>query len=247
MQNETSLYKMPPEKMVFTHEQLGAGRELGEAEIVNTIWGKAKVRIIRKESRSGWVWLLVVLCVLAAITVGWYVAAKQNAGVSAPAQVAAPPDSTPTHEPAETALPSSSDKPSVTTLVPAPADAAANTATPNHVAASPANVEKPEGGTDKPRPVVSSQTNTVQPEAHAPTRPANAKPGRKQAAASDSHAPPLNTPAADIPAKQPEGTATPANQPAKENSTPARTDAEAPADPPANAEAPKNDQPGSHP
>lgn len=66
MQNETSLYEISPHLLLINYQgkRVGGGRELGEARVVSTMFGKAKVHIIRKQGHSGWLWLLVILVVL---------------------------------------------------------------------------------------------------------------------------------------------------------------------------------------
>jgi len=66
VQNENSLYEIPPHRLHVDYEgkRLGEGRELGEARVVSTIFGRAKVHVIRKQDHSGWLWLLVILTAL---------------------------------------------------------------------------------------------------------------------------------------------------------------------------------------
>jgi len=66
VQNENSLYEIPPHRLHVDYEgkRLGEGRELGEARVVSTIFGRAKVHVIRKQNNSGWLWLLVILTAL---------------------------------------------------------------------------------------------------------------------------------------------------------------------------------------
>lgn len=57
VQNETETYGIPADRMTYTHHGLGAERELGEARIVSTRWGKTRVRIVHKDGkpeRSPW-------------------------------------------------------------------------------------------------------------------------------------------------------------------------------------------------
>lgn len=72
MQNENSLYEVPADLLTFTHTGLGEAEEIGEAQVVSTIFGKARVRIVRKENQSGWLWLLAALGLLLALAVIWW-------------------------------------------------------------------------------------------------------------------------------------------------------------------------------
>ncbi len=242
MQNETSLYDIPAERMVYTHEQLGAGRELGEAEIVNTIWGKARVRIIQKQGKSGWTWLLTALVALAAIAAAWYLVARLHTESSTPPQVAEPLEASPPKATAEnTPGQSNSDNPAGVTT-PAPANVAGTAVAPAPAVPSPLNTEKPQPAAEKPQPVASRQTKTAPTESHAQPRLSAAKSEKHQPASAPS---PLNTPTADIQAKQPES----AGNPAKANSTSesAATDTPANNPPVKTEEPPKNDTTDSHP
>jgi hypothetical protein len=66
VQNEIGLYEVPPHRLLISYEgkRVGVGRELGEARIVSTIFGRAKVHIIRKQDHSGWLWFLAIFAVL---------------------------------------------------------------------------------------------------------------------------------------------------------------------------------------
>jgi hypothetical protein len=92
MQNDTSLYEIPADRMVFTHERLASGRELGKAEIVSTFWGKAKIRIVDEQGNSRTSWTLPVAGVLALIVVGatWHYFATTKNGVASSPAIAQP-------------------------------------------------------------------------------------------------------------------------------------------------------------
>lgn len=79
MQNETSLYEMPADQLLFSHERLGEGQELGEARVVSTLWGKARVRIVHKQTGPGWRWLLAALALLGIAAAIWAVQARRDA------------------------------------------------------------------------------------------------------------------------------------------------------------------------
>lgn len=67
-----------------TQPRVSYSREIGEAQIVHTIFGKAKVRIIRKnDKRSRNMWMaaaLVVVAVGVAGLLGWYAMQRSEAG-----------------------------------------------------------------------------------------------------------------------------------------------------------------------
>lgn len=71
MQNETSLYDISSSELLnpFEGKRVGEGRELGEAKIVNTFWGNARVRIVRQEEISGGFWLMAAIVALGIIAV----------------------------------------------------------------------------------------------------------------------------------------------------------------------------------
>lgn len=75
MQNETSVYEMPEipaDLLLYTHQGLEEPKELGDASVVKTMFGKARVRIVYKENnQSGWLWLLAAFAVLAIMAVVW--------------------------------------------------------------------------------------------------------------------------------------------------------------------------------
>lgn len=71
MQNETSLYDIPADQLLLAHERLGEGTEIGEARVVSTLFGKARIRIVHKKDRSGWLWLLAASVVLGIIAAIW--------------------------------------------------------------------------------------------------------------------------------------------------------------------------------
>ena len=89
VQNQTSLYERPANQLLFTHEGLGEEQELGEATVVTTMWGTAKVRIVRKQARSRWPWLFAALAVLGTIAAIWLTLAARPA--HGPEGVAEPP------------------------------------------------------------------------------------------------------------------------------------------------------------
>jgi hypothetical protein len=75
VQNETSMYEMPPERLVFNHHGLGEGRELGQATVVSTLRGKARIQILigGRAPRPAWVWPLAAAAVVAAgLAIAWY-------------------------------------------------------------------------------------------------------------------------------------------------------------------------------
>ncbi len=74
MQNETGMYEMPADRLVFNHRGLGESRDLGEATVVCNMWGRATVRVLQdgKQPRPAWLWPAVVAAVVAAaLAIAW--------------------------------------------------------------------------------------------------------------------------------------------------------------------------------
>lgn len=257
MQNDTRLYEMPADRLVFTHEILGAGRELGEAEIVHTIWGNARVRIIDKQGSSGWIWLLAALGVLAAVALVWRLVASPDTQSSepqdsAPQVLTAPPASAP-KLPAENTPPASvtTDHPAV----PAPQIPGTTHAVDAARIAAPEQAKPVQADAEKTHPAAGSQQvaapqrkkaapieTNIQPQPSVSTRT-----GKSQPPPGTSQANALST---DAQAKQPEGTDTSAGFAAPPNTAAGaanpRAD-KAASPPPAKAEAAKSDTTNSQP
>lgn len=128
MSHETSQVAIQDRPLLSVDAQLGMGRwtEIGEAEVIQTIFGKAKVRIIRKHDQTRRrAWLLTALAVTTIGTAAWqswlasqHVEPQQTADiplpVSAKVQVSepalqpetvAPPAATPSVESTPAMLP----------------------------------------------------------------------------------------------------------------------------------------------
>ncbi|HEY5993846.1 MAG TPA: hypothetical protein VIU46_04510 [Gallionellaceae bacterium] len=236
MQNDTSLYEIPADRMVYTHETLGAGRELGEAEIVNTLWGKAKVRVVNKPGKPGLglVWLWVVLGIMAAIAAAWYLLAKPQTENTGPQQPVSP--STPVLQPltestSEQKLPDSNGGSVAQIPAPLPAAAAASTkaASPEPVISStvdssrkpPVEVKKPQVTAEKPQPATSRQHKPDSTETPVQAKPSGtAKPGSAQP-----HSAATANTATDSQKKLPERAGDPVNPPVANSTTSAKPDA----------------------
>lgn len=257
MQNDTSQYEMPADRLVFTHETLGASRELGEAEIVHTIWGNARVRIIDKQGSTGWIWLLAALVVLAAVALVWRLFASPDTQSSesqgsAPQVLAEPPASAP-KLPAENTPPApvTTNNPAVPSpQIPGAAHAvdAARIAAPEQAKPIQADAEKthPAAGSQQvaapQRKKAASIETNIQPQPSVPT-----KTGKSQPPSGTSQANAIST---DAQARQPEGTDTSTGFAAPPNtaagSASPRAD-KAASLPPAKAEAAKSDATDSQP
>ncbi len=75
MQKEPGQYEMPAERLVLTHEggRLGDDRDLGQAVVVRTLFGKAKIRIVRESDQPRWLWPLFTVLVAGGITAAaWF-------------------------------------------------------------------------------------------------------------------------------------------------------------------------------
>ncbi len=178
MQND-SQYEMPADKLVFTHERLRASRELGEVEIVNTIWGAAKVRVVHKQENSGLTWLLSISAVLVAISIIWHLYANSQTESSESQPLATQPTSAQkvSEEPATAQnlpeTPTASAPP-----ISGPATAAMADQVMSPVPSKPAaeGAEKPSIPADQPR-IASPKQKKVAAETRAQTKP-NIAPSR---------------------------------------------------------------------
>lgn len=113
MQNENGAYEVPAERLLYTHERLKEARDLGEAQVVSTFWGKAKVRVVHEQDNGGWLWALAALCALGAGVAAWWF--LDYTGAPEPASLAAP------QEQASPQTPPAAATPAPITLVPATA------------------------------------------------------------------------------------------------------------------------------
>jgi cytoskeletal protein RodZ len=59
VQNESGQYEIPAHRLLVTFDgkRVGEGKNLGEARVVSTLFGKARVRIIHEQDKS-WGWFL---------------------------------------------------------------------------------------------------------------------------------------------------------------------------------------------
>lgn len=70
---EISQFDILNRQLMASNPQSSSGRvlEIGEAKVTSTIFGRAKVRVIRDQDRKRRVWLLAVLFAAAAGAIGW--------------------------------------------------------------------------------------------------------------------------------------------------------------------------------
>jgi len=83
MGHEISQFDIPDRQLLATNSQprVGIMSDIGEAKITHTIFGRAKVRVIREQDRKRRAWLLAVLVVTgiaAAAWQGWIVLQKMQ-------------------------------------------------------------------------------------------------------------------------------------------------------------------------
>lgn len=170
MQNETGLYEVPADRLLYTHEGLGAARDLGEAQIVRTFWGGAKVHVVHdKEGSSGWFWALAILAVLGAIAALWFLLAKAHSPEGGGAQMQ------PSETPAQTM-----EQPAPATP-PTPVTGAGNSGAPTAVQNMP--------GLPAPaQPAPEAKNPSPQPTPQAPARVRPEKPAAEQPAARETGA-----------------------------------------------------------
>jgi hypothetical protein len=74
VQNQAVQYEIPAHRLQMTFEgkRVGEGKSLGEAVVVNTLFGKAKVRIVHEQDNSGWLWAAAILALLGALAAIWW-------------------------------------------------------------------------------------------------------------------------------------------------------------------------------
>lgn len=73
MGHEISQYDIPDRQLLATKAQsrAGMGEDIGEAKIIHTIFGRAKVRVIREQDKKRRAWLLATLVVMALAAAAW--------------------------------------------------------------------------------------------------------------------------------------------------------------------------------
>ncbi len=66
MQTNTDKYDVPAHRLNVTFEgkRLGEGKQLGDAKVVSTLFGRAKVRVTHKSSSFNGLWALAILAIL---------------------------------------------------------------------------------------------------------------------------------------------------------------------------------------
>ena len=105
--SEAIQYEVPAHLLEVTYEgkRLGEGKNLGEAVIVKTLFGRTRVRIVHEDDKPNWLWPVVIVVMLGiAAAVWWWLSASQPSGTGSkamtPATPAAPPaDQTPRNIP----------------------------------------------------------------------------------------------------------------------------------------------------
>jgi hypothetical protein len=228
MQNENSLYEMPADRMVFTHEGLGEGRELGEVEVVSTIWGKARVRVVNKQGMSGWAWLFAASAVLGVAAMAWLLLAGKETDSSEPRLLAPPPVNS-TQPTAPTASIQDAPVQNIPSTQAAPTPPVpATVAAPEPAKSAQPGAEKPQPSAEK-HPVAEKQIKRDSPtDTPAPAKASIAgKPGKTPATASPS---PAGSATPHMQAKQPiagkagDSPAPPANPATTPNADPVKAD-----------------------
>jgi hypothetical protein len=82
MVHEISQFDIPDRQLLATSAQPGAGirSDIGEAKITHTIFGRARVRVIREQDKKRRAWLLTALAVIALAAAAWqgWIALQQS-------------------------------------------------------------------------------------------------------------------------------------------------------------------------
>ncbi len=114
MVHDISEYDIPGRQLLAAKAQARVGKDIGEAKITHTIFGKARVRIIREQDKKRRAWLLSLLALAALAAAAWqgWIAMNRTAPrpLSATIRVGAPAFQ-PEYLPTAAAPPSVKSKP----------------------------------------------------------------------------------------------------------------------------------------
>jgi hypothetical protein len=109
VQNDTSKYEIPAEKLVYTHEGLAERSEMGAATVVTNFWGKAKIQIGDQRDTSSLKWIAAFILLAAALATAWFLHVWPFPGEAAtapePRLVLEPQTSSPASAPEASAVP----------------------------------------------------------------------------------------------------------------------------------------------
>lgn len=86
MGQEINQYDIPDRQLLATNAQASVWTDIGEARVIHTIFGRAKIRVIREQDknlRAGLLTVLVVTAIAAAAWQGW-ITSQQTEPVAAP-------------------------------------------------------------------------------------------------------------------------------------------------------------------
>ena len=80
MGHEISQFDIPDRQLLATSAQAGMWSDIGEAKITHTIFGRARVRVIREKDKIIRAWLLAALAVIALAAAAWqgWIALQQS-------------------------------------------------------------------------------------------------------------------------------------------------------------------------
>jgi len=238
MVHEISQFDITDRQLLARDPQsnLGKRNDIGEAKVTHTIFGRAKVRIIREQDKKRRTWLLSLLAVLAlaAAVQGWLASRQPEQVATLPQRervYVSPPAFLPEYLPFPAATPPVANKP----IPPAPIEtgklAASQKSAPQQasglkasvpsgqVAAQPVTAQPLVAIKPQPAPIATSnsslknQTNVQQPPKLSPT---------KQPVAPVVAAPRVNLPAVQLPASSPADVA-PHAEPVVKESAPAQS------------------------
>lgn len=250
MQNDTSLYEIPADRMAYTHEKPMANRELGKAEVVSTFRGKAKVRTIHKD-KPNLTWLWGSLGIIVATAIAWGMLSKSEPESSAP-QLTATPQNTASAAPSANAVSQSPLPEAVPMHVPAPsASIIVNASGPAPVAAPKVEAAKPRAPTEIHQTPAKPQAPTAKLNAGAsPSYPGSASPQvqpqplastAKNVTAPPADQPPSRAKLANTQPRQTENAGAPGLSPTTSSSVATPASADTPVIPAVKAESEKND------
>lgn len=75
MQNDTHMYEVPADRLIYNHKGLGERRELGEATVTCNMWGKPSIHIQGEQGTGparGWWLIILAVAAAVAISLAWF-------------------------------------------------------------------------------------------------------------------------------------------------------------------------------
>jgi len=112
MVHELSQFDIPDRLLLANKPQTKAGMwtDIGEAKIINTIFGRANVRVVREQDKKRRAWLLLTLAATVLATLAWqgWTASRENETLPVPPLSSMIRVSPPAFEPEDISIPANS-------------------------------------------------------------------------------------------------------------------------------------------